>query len=352
MESREDTSNILDPWPTSADGTEWDGRGLLGLVQQGLDPFGNPFRGKLDTRALFVEIEQCLESTIVDIPLVSYGAHYFGFHVVLKSRPDVVVRVSRGDTCNRAYRESDTQQIQLLDSQFELDVYRTLVPLGTPFNRRPVHHRLPLVPTASSFSSGYGISGRGIFVFDKAEGEKYDYVRWRALNREQKSRLLRKAAKAAAKLFEFELPRDFCSTWVVRRGFGRGFHFPNTNLRASRQEEGAVVPALLSEPKMIVTADLVLNEHLEPSARRCGDGDTPEKMAEYTSWSREYYEALFARAPAYKRVLEAGRDARFLWTLLHHIDNVEMDRPRILELLATWAEGKHAELDQRGGGNS
>ncbi|OAQ89478.1 hypothetical protein VFPFJ_05889 [Purpureocillium lilacinum] len=192
MESREDTSNILDPWPTSTDGTEWDGRGLLGLVQQGLDPFGNPFRGKLDTRALFVEIEQCLESTIVDIPLVSYGAHYFGFHVVLKSRPDVVVRVSRGDTCNRAYRESDTQQIQLLDSQFELDVYRTLVPLGTPFNRRP--------------------------------------------------------------------------------------------------EEGAVVPALLSEPKMIVTADLVLNEHLEPSTRRCGDGDTPEKMAEYTSWSREYYE--------------------------------------------------------------
>jgi len=77
MESREDTSNILDPWPTSAAGTEWDGRGLLGLVQQGLDPFGNPFGGKLDTRALFVEIEQCLESTIVDIPLVSYGAHYF-----------------------------------------------------------------------------------------------------------------------------------------------------------------------------------------------------------------------------------------------------------------------------------
>jgi len=49
------------------------------------------------------------------------------------------------------------------------------------------------------------------------------------------SRLLRKAAKAAAKLFKFELPRDFSSTWVVRRGFGRGFHFPNTNLRASRQ---------------------------------------------------------------------------------------------------------------------
>ena len=33
-----------------------------------------------------------------------------------------------------------------------------------------------------------GIAGRRLFLFDKAKGERYDYVRWRALSAEQKVR--------------------------------------------------------------------------------------------------------------------------------------------------------------------
>lgn len=55
-------------------------------------------------------------------------------------------------------------------------------------------------------------------------------------------------------------------------------------------EEGCIVPALLSQPMMIVTADLILTENGEPGIRRWGDGDTPSKMAEYMTWARTYYE--------------------------------------------------------------
>jgi len=74
---------------------------------------------------------------------------------------------------------------------------------------------------------------------------------------------------------------------------------------------------LLSEPKMIVTADLVLNEHLEPSTRRCGDGDTPEKMAEYTSWSREYYEVMLKVSKDFGANVLTPRFRHYLLALLH-----------------------------------
>jgi hypothetical protein len=54
-------------------------------------------------------------------------------------------------------------------------------------------------------------------------------------------------------------------------------------------EAGTIVPALFSEPKMVVTADLVVDEDGEPSVSRWGDGDSMQKMAEYVTWSREYY---------------------------------------------------------------
>ena len=49
-------------------------------------------------------------------------------------------------------------------------------------------------------------------------------------------------------------------------------------------EAGAIVPALFSEPKMVVTADLVVDDDGEPSVSRWGDGDSMLKMAEYVAW--------------------------------------------------------------------
>jgi hypothetical protein len=54
-------------------------------------------------------------------------------------------------------------------------------------------------------------------------------------------------------------------------------------------EGGRVVPAILCEPKMVTTVDLVIDEKGKPNISRWGDGDTPEKMAQYRKWTEEYY---------------------------------------------------------------
>lgn len=54
-------------------------------------------------------------------------------------------------------------------------------------------------------------------------------------------------------------------------------------------EGGSIVPALLCEPKMVTTVDLVIDEKGKPNISRWGDGDAPYKMAQYRKWTEEYY---------------------------------------------------------------
>lgn len=54
-------------------------------------------------------------------------------------------------------------------------------------------------------------------------------------------------------------------------------------------EGGSIVPAILCEPKMVTTVDLVIDEKGKPNISRWGDGDTPDKMAQYRKWTEEYY---------------------------------------------------------------
>lgn len=54
-------------------------------------------------------------------------------------------------------------------------------------------------------------------------------------------------------------------------------------------EGGSVVPAILSEPKMVTTVDLIIDDDGNPSIGRWGDGDTPDKMSQYWAWTDEYY---------------------------------------------------------------
>lgn len=82
-------------------------------------------------------------------------------------------------------------------------------------------------------------------------------------------------------------------------------------------EVATIVPALFSKPKMVVTADLVV-EHGEPSVCRWGDGDSRERMDEYRAWPAEYFWALFAAVPEYRDVIRAGRDARYIWFGVEH----------------------------------
>ncbi|EQK99155.1 3-hydroxybutyryl-CoA dehydratase [Ophiocordyceps sinensis CO18] len=255
------------------------------------------------------------------------------------------------------------------------------------------------------------IIGRGLFLFEKASGQGYDYVRWRALSPAQKNFLLAQSAQAPARLFEYWLPaeyawtwlpvrlaelqqrqasrdvaptRDFCEYmmharidfalarfapraldlfsrvatvrgilhWLVPRVLphaGNGlseaalyrlvldhgdFGMHNMTIATDKRgwpwitsvydwEGASIVPAVLSEPKMVVTADLVLDDEGEPTVSRWGDGDSLPRMDEYLGWSREYYRELFRQSPEYQRVIEASKDARIIWFAMRGLETAE-----------------------------
>ncbi|PHH64758.1 hypothetical protein CDD81_4020 [Ophiocordyceps australis] len=98
-------------------------------------------------------------------------------------------------------------------------------------------------------------------------------------------------------------------------------------------ETGRIVPALLSEQKMIVTVDLILDQDGEPGISRWGDGDSEARMEEYMDWSQYYFGVLFSQAPSYHRIVREGREARRLWVALSYPKDVG----RWLGGLSQWA---------------
>ncbi|PHH89988.1 hypothetical protein CDD83_4787 [Cordyceps sp. RAO-2017] len=517
----------LDEWPKTPDGRDWDGTQLLTLVRRGESPFG----GTWDVDSLVHEVEQSLGASIVDIPTVSFGANHYvfprilslndfvkqmqatskqladqtlrqGFYIKLADRPDVVARLSRSDINSPGCHGSALTTTEPGKSLFELAAYDVLRLLGGALGRSPLYYRGPVPsrpgrgytafappspppsaspsPLPASSSLTPSILGRCLFIFEKAPGERCDYVRWRSLKAEQKVRicsatakpcipipltpsspclsysgieyfaslfhtdssqscLLGQAAGLAASLFRLRLPNDFASTWLLARvltpGIGdlcavavaptRDFcaallsaKVKSTLLRLDRinsnaasatalsstvhdslmkliprvlppassggdreawlyrwvldhgdfgihnmtvaltgrgwpcitsvfdWEAGSIVPALLSEPKMVVTADLVIGDDGQPTVSRWGDGDDWSHMTEYRAWSHEYYKDLFADAPEYEAAIRAGRDARHIWFALRDMERG--DAMAILAQLEVWAEAKLAELDARG----
>ncbi|KAF4119353.1 hypothetical protein GMORB2_4872 [Geosmithia morbida] len=110
-------------------------------------------------------------------------------------------------------------------------------------------------------------------------------------------------------------------------------------------EHGCVVPAILSEPRMITTADLVLSaDYLKPIFERWGDGSAPDKMAEYRNDTAKYYKELFKQAPEYESILGAGRDVRRIWISLRDHRN-RQDSIAYFKQLETWAKTRIAILE-------
>lgn len=54
-------------------------------------------------------------------------------------------------------------------------------------------------------------------------------------------------------------------------------------------ERGCIVPAILSDPLMAVTVDLVTDKNAEPSFIRVPDDATPNNLMEYMTWTRQYF---------------------------------------------------------------
>lgn len=62
-----------DEWPKMPDGSEFDGKHLLTLVQDG----NSPFHRIWDVRLLIREIEENLSTRVIDIPAVNRGSNSY-----------------------------------------------------------------------------------------------------------------------------------------------------------------------------------------------------------------------------------------------------------------------------------
>ena len=54
-------------------------------------------------------------------------------------------------------------------------------------------------------------------------------------------------------------------------------------------ETGCIAPAILFNPLMVMTVDLVTDENAAPSITRVLDDATPDDHAQYMIWTRQYF---------------------------------------------------------------
>ncbi|KAG9257194.1 uncharacterized protein F5Z01DRAFT_696657 [Emericellopsis atlantica] len=408
-----------DPWPTLVDGQHWDGTGLLTRVHQQQSPFGSHF----NVKALIHEIEQALGATIEDVPLVTHGANHFGFCVRLHDQRIIVARVSRGDL-NKTGFDAHAMVEQMMHDRFELDAYDALSVLGYPFDCRPLHHRDPIRAGSDFYQTNQGrrlflFQKAGGFTYDyprwrilntrqkvweRSLGEPIEDCpisvqpsrefcialltakieatlghRGRDIDLDKGFHAhkpeLEAAREALLRLVPRVLPRSTTRLseeklyrFVLDHG-DFGVHNMTIDKDDTGQpyvtsvydwEGGSVVPAILSEPKMVTTVDLVIDGRGKPSISRWGDGDTPDKMAQYRRWTKHYYKVctvleslfkanfllkvLFAEAPDYKRIIHAGLDARRIWFGLRD-DQAASHPDAHFAQLGDWARKRNRELD-------
>ncbi|KAI0103754.1 3-hydroxybutyryl-CoA dehydratase [Nemania sp. FL0031] len=107
-------------------------------------------------------------------------------------------------------------------------------------------------------------------------------------------------------------------------------------------ETGCIVPAILSDPLVLVEVGLVIGDNAAPSFIRVPDDATPDDRVQYMAWARQYFLALFNQAPNYERAIRAGKDARHLWFALREWRG---DDPEgYFGVLGAWAERRMKEL--------
>ncbi|KAG6810278.1 hypothetical protein H0H92_012607 [Tricholoma furcatifolium] len=197
-----------DDWPTLSDGTDWDGKELPTLIRDGISPFKRIF----DVQTLIEEIEKALDAEVVDIPLVTYGAHHYGFHVKLSTSQDIIVRLARDDVNVPTFCGDDVF-VQSFHVNFE----------ATIFELFRSHPRIPTSPLlyyrAPSRDFTYGrprhIDGRRIFLFEIAQGRKLD---WRQdLATDDRQNIAIQAGRIRAALFNFNPPQDFIAHYFLDR---------------------------------------------------------------------------------------------------------------------------------------
>ena len=69
-------------------------------------------------------------------------------------------------------------------------------------------------------------------------------------------------------------------------------------------ETGSIVPALLSDPEMVVTVDLIIGENGRPSFKRVKDTATDAEREDFARWTQRYFGVGYS-APGRKVIGEA-----------------------------------------------
>ena len=59
-------------------------------------------------------------------------------------------------------------------------------------------------------------------------------------------------------------------------------------------ETGSIVPALLSDPEMVVTVDLIIGKDSQPSFERVKATATEAEREEFARWTRKYFRVSFS----------------------------------------------------------
>lgn len=109
------------------------------------------------------------------------------------------------------------------------------------------------------------------------------------------------AKQSLLRLIPHIMPRDGDQTSLYRLVLEHGdfgIHNMSITIDANGQplvtslydwETGCIVPAILSDPLMAVTVDLVTDEIAAPSITRVSDDATPDGRAQYMTWARQYF---------------------------------------------------------------
>lgn len=95
---------------------------------------------------------------------------------------------------------------------------------------------------------------------------------------------------------------------------------------------------------MAIYCDLVTDENAQPTITRVNNDEAPAMRAQYTEWSRHYFNVLYEAAPQYEEVIKAGRDVRHLWFTLRDWKGDDAEGYFEFGELGTWAEKRIKEL--------
>jgi hypothetical protein len=115
------------------------------------------------------EIEENLNTKVTDIPIIDKGSNNHGFHLKTSSRKDMVARIARGDV-NMPDFDGFSIEKQVPEVPSEAAIYKLLADQPKIRASHLLYFRAPVQQPGPRLSIPSDLSGRRLFVFERAEG--------------------------------------------------------------------------------------------------------------------------------------------------------------------------------------